>query len=84
MLALLTLRSQDDVNSAWEGKSSYGELKSAVAEAVRQFLGEFQSKLNQVNEPQVLDKLKRDEQAMNEIANATLYRVQQAVGLRQR
>lgn len=66
----------------WEGKSSYGELKRVVAEAVESFLTDFQSRLQNVNDDQLGGKLQADEQAMNEIANATLHRVQQAVGLR--
>ncbi|MBC7581511.1 tryptophan--tRNA ligase [Aeromicrobium sp.] len=66
----------------WEGKSSYGDLKREVAELVKTFLIDFQSKLAEVNDDQLVAKLALDEQAMNEVANATLYRAQQAVGLR--
>lgn len=66
----------------WEGKSSYGDLKREVAELVKDFLTDFQGKLAQVNDEQLAAKLTDDERAMNDVANATLYRVQQAVGLR--
>jgi tryptophanyl-tRNA synthetase len=66
----------------WEGKPSYGDLKREVAELVKDFLTDFQSRLHEVNDEQLAGKLEADERAMNDIANGTLYRVQQAVGLR--
>lgn len=66
----------------WEGKSNYGDLKRAVAELVKDFLHGFQARLRDVNDGELTGKLTADEQAMNEVANATLYKVQQAVGLR--
>ena len=82
MVALLTGRSQADVNTEWEGKSSYGDLKKAVAGAVEQFLADLQDKLAAVDEQELIAKLEIDERAMNEVANATLLKVQRAVGLR--
>jgi len=66
----------------WEGKSGYGDLKREVAEAVRDFLISFQERLRHVDENQLMAKLTDDERVMNEVANATLLKVQQAVGLR--
>ncbi|HEY9714900.1 MAG TPA: hypothetical protein V6C72_15635, partial [Chroococcales cyanobacterium] len=82
MLALLSNKPLDDVIDEWEGKTSYGELKTAVADAVKAFLTDFQGKLAQVNESDLLSKLEADEKAMNDVANTTLLKVQQAVGLR--
>jgi tryptophanyl-tRNA synthetase len=82
ILSLLSNRSKEEVVSEWEGKSSYGELKAAVAESVRNFLSDFQQKLSQVNHDQLMQKLEADEAAMSTVANQTLERVQQAVGLR--
>lgn len=82
ILALLTNESQETVNKEWEGKSSYGDLKKATAAAVESFLLTFQPKLELVDETRVLKKLAEDEKAMNEVANATLHKVQKAVGLR--
>ena len=82
MLAMLTNRSQDEVNTQWTGKTSYGEFKSAVAEAVQAFLADFQAKLGNITDEQLLAKLEQSEQALTLIANATLLRAQQAVGLR--
>jgi tryptophanyl-tRNA synthetase len=84
ILALLSNRQQQEVSSEWEGKSSYGELKSEVAETVKRFLGDFQSKLSEVNQDHLMQKLEADEAAMSTVANTTLERVQQAVGLRPR
>jgi tryptophanyl-tRNA synthetase len=82
ILALLTKKPQTDVNAEWEGKTSYGDLKKVVAEEVRTFLTDFQAKLAQTDETAILKKLEHDEAAMREVANTTLLRVQQAVGLR--
>lgn len=83
-LALLTGRAQDEVNSEWVGKTSYGEFKSAVADAVVGFLEAFQARLNEVSDDRLLAKLEQSELEMTKVANQTLLRAQQAVGLRQR
>lgn len=80
--ALLNKQPITDVAMQWEGKSSYGGLKSAVAELVRTFLAGFQSQLHNVDDKILNDKLTHDEAAMNIIANDTLLRVQKAIGLR--
>jgi tryptophanyl-tRNA synthetase len=80
--SLLSGEPQSVVNEQWEGKSSYGELKSAVAETVQKFLIDFQGKLAMVDERALLAKLEQDEKQMNQVANATLLKVQKAVGLR--
>lgn len=82
MLALLNGKPQAEVNAQFEGKTSYGELKTAVATAVKDFLSDFQAKLAKVDEPKLMQKLTADEAAMNKVANETLLRVQKAVGLR--
>jgi tryptophanyl-tRNA synthetase len=82
ILALLSGRSQADVNAEWEGKTSYGEFKQAVAEAVSAFLTDFQARLAAVDDVQLTAKLETSEAAMRQIAGQTLLRAQQAVGLR--
>jgi tryptophanyl-tRNA synthetase len=82
ILSLLSLQPLDETVQQWEGKSSYGELKGAVAEAVRSFLIDFQSQLENVDEQTLLNKLTASETAMNQAAKVTLMKVQQAVGLR--
>jgi tryptophanyl-tRNA synthetase len=82
MLALLSSREQADVTAEWEGKSSYGDLKQAVAEAVQTFLAEFQARYAAIGDDALLSKLEASEEAVRTTADATLLRVQQAVGLR--
>ncbi len=82
ILALLSDKPQDEVNGQWQGKNSYGELKTAVAGAVKTFLTDIQSKIAQVDQEKLTQKLAADETAMNDVANATLLKVQKAVGLR--
>lgn len=64
------------------GQKQYGPLKAAVADAVGDFLQDFQARLGQVDERTIVDKLEISEKQMNEAADATLLRVQKAVGLR--
>lgn len=64
------------------GQKQYGSLKTAVADAVSAFLSDFQSKLMGVDDDAIQAKLSSSETAMNAVANQTLLRVQQAVGLR--
>lgn len=80
--SLMTNRPQDEVNAEWAGKTSYGEFKKAVAEVVRQFLTDFQSKLAGITDERLLAKLEESEKILAPVANATLLRAQKAVGLR--
>ena len=82
MLSLLTHTKIRDVVNHWQGKTSYGELKQATAEAMRDFLLTFRHRFDQIDEAQILAKLESSEKAAAIIANATLLRVQTAVGLR--
>lgn len=82
IFALLSHKSQAEVNAEWEGKKRYGDLKKVVAEQVGAFLTDFQAKLAEVDEAALLAKLTADEAKMNEVASTTLLRVQKAVGLR--
>lgn len=80
--ALLADRPVADVAAEWEGKTSYGELKAHIAGQVHNFLTDFQQRLATVDDTQLTAKLHAGEDAMRERAEKTLYKVQQAVGLR--
>lgn len=80
--ALLSDEPLDKVIERHDGQTSYGELKQEVADQVHQFLSDFQDRLSRVDETALVAKLEADEKRMNEAAKATLYKVQQAVGLR--
>ncbi|MDB5185978.1 MAG: tryptophanyl-tRNA synthetase, tryptophanyl-tRNA synthetase [Candidatus Saccharibacteria bacterium] len=82
ILALLSNRPQNEVNAEWEGKTSYGDLKKAVAEVVSTFLTDFQARLAGVDDQTLLAKLEASETAMQSVAGQTLYKAQSAVGLR--
>ncbi|HSX00057.1 MAG TPA: tryptophan--tRNA ligase [Patescibacteria group bacterium] len=82
ILALLSGKEQREVTAEWQDKTSYGDLKKAVAKTVADFLENFQTELASVDDQVIQEKLKTSEKKMNEIANATLLRAQQAVGLR--
>lgn len=82
LLALLTNRDVPEVSKEYEGQAMYGPLKTAVADAVTNFLTDFQQRLQQVDDEQLQKKLEDSEAAMREQANQTLNKVQKAVGLR--
>ena len=84
ILSLLRGQSVYEVANELAGETRYGEFKAVVADAVRVFLADFQTKLGQVDDAAVLAKLEASEKAMNDQAGQTLLRVQQAVGLRAR
>lgn len=83
ILALLRNTPVHDVAAEFEGMERYGDFKKIVAGEVASFLNTFQERLASVDMQAVETKLEQSEVAMNEVANATLLRVQQAVGLRQ-
>lgn len=82
ILALLRRQKLDEVIQEFEGMERYGDFKTVVATEVERFLTDFQARLGSVDDASVLTKLETSEQAMSVIANDTLLRVQQAVGLR--
>ncbi len=82
ILALLTDRTISEVSKQYVGQTQYGPLKTAVADAVTKFLADFQSKLAKVDDTPLMQKLESSEKIMREQAEATLLRVQKAVGLR--
>lgn len=82
LLSLLTGKGLQEVISDWEGKERYGDLKHAVAEAMRRFLEDLQGRLARIDDQTLASKLEQSEAVMREAAAATLYKVQKAVGLR--
>ncbi|USN96024.1 MAG: tryptophan--tRNA ligase [Candidatus Nomurabacteria bacterium] len=84
ILALLRSKPLDEVESEFKGQSSYGDFKRVVADEVSQFLTAFQTKLADVDDGAIAAAFEQSEKTANEQANATLLRVQQAVGLRPR
>lgn len=82
ILALLSGESQSEINATWEGSTSYGDLKKAVADVVANFLSDFQANLSTVDEEALIKKLTDCETSLRNTANDTLLRVQRAVGLR--
>lgn len=84
ILALLRATPLDIVVKEFEGETRYGDFKKVVAKEMKEFLTAFQDTLATIDEAAVLQKLETSERAMNDQANTTLRRVQQAVGLRPR
>lgn len=84
ILALIRDVTIDAIIQEFEGQTRYGDFKAIVAGEVEKFLTDFQQKLAQVDNNQVIAKLEQSERDLTLIANATLLRAQQAVGLRPR
>jgi tryptophanyl-tRNA synthetase len=80
--ALLSGETLQAVAEHHQGQTSYGDLKKEVAEQVETFLTELQQRFEAVDMKAVDAKLAESEAQMNDTANATLLRVQKAVGLR--
>ena len=80
--ALTTDVPLQDVIATWSGETKYGELKKKVASSVSQMLEEFQKRLADISDEQVLELLEDGEEYANEVANKKLLEVQKAFGLR--
>lgn len=71
-----------DVIGAWAGNTRYGELKAKVAESVTRMLTDFQAKLAEISDEQVIALLEDGEEYANDVANKKLLEVQRAFKLR--
>jgi tryptophanyl-tRNA synthetase len=79
--AIFTNQKLKDIEAKYLGSDKYGDLKKDVAEVVSQFLEETQLKLNQISDAEVYDVLARGEAEANLIANKTIQKVHQTLGL---
>lgn len=82
ILALLRAQPLEQVIHEFQGQTRYGEFKQVVAAEVERFLSGFQASLAAVDDTAITAKLEQSEHELSVVANATLLRVQQAVGLR--
>src|SRR3989344_1524322 len=80
LVQILKLLKPDDEHKVSD--MTYKELKVIVAETVSEFLKDLQIKLPAIDDKQLMQKLEADEEAMRKVADATLLKVQKAVGLR--
>lgn len=80
--ALINDRPLQDVIGEWSGETHYGDLKRKVAESVEDLLSDFQSKLAEISDEEVLKILETGEKYANEVANKKLLEVQKAFQLR--
>ncbi len=82
ILSLLQGVTLQEITTQFEGQTRYGDFKAVVAEEVKTFLVNFQTKMANIDDNAVIAKLEQSERDLTPIANATLLRAQQAVGLR--
>ncbi len=80
--ALVTNVPLQDVISTWAGETHYGDLKQKVASSVSAMLTDFQAKMAEIKDEDVLALLEKGEKYANEVANKKLYEVQKAFNLR--
>jgi tryptophanyl-tRNA synthetase len=80
--SLLTNSPLDGVINKWKGKKSYGELKSSVAQLIKEFLYDLQAKFNEIDDLEVEKILKDGEKYARHTSDITLHEIQKAVGLR--
>lgn len=80
LLDILTLLggSKDD----FIGHKQYGPLKNEVADRVVDLIENFQARLGEVDDVDILQKVEVSEEAMSQIADSKLFMVQEALGLR--
>ena len=74
--------SKAETLTKWVGTTRYGDLKKAVAVIVRDFLVDFQDKLNNYSDSEIEKILQSGEIKANIVAKETLLRIQKEVGLR--
>lgn len=72
----------ETVVTEWKGQTSYAALKQSAADLVEATLRDFQAKLADVSEQEVLAVLQAHETRMSTVAEAKLAKVQSSVGLR--
>lgn len=82
ILALFTDQPLEAMVAQYQGQTSYGDLKKTVAQATEAFLTDFQANYQQVDMEALQAKLEASEAKMNQVANAALFKVQKAIGLR--
>ena len=80
--ALVTDTPLQDVILRWTGETRYGELKKKVAESVSVMLADFQEKLAQISDADVIKLLEAGEKYANEVADKKLFEAQKAFRLR--
>jgi len=80
--ALVTNTPLSEVVAKWKGVSRYGDLKKQVAASVSEMLSNFQKRVSEISDEEVLSLLEEGERYANEVANKKLSDVQKAVHLR--
>ena len=82
ILNLLTHGQIEETTAKWQGNDNYGAFKKAVADELTNFLTNFQSELQKIDDQKIKDRLQKSETHLQQTANQTLLRAQKAVGLR--
>ena len=70
-----------DVISTWAGETHYGDLKQKVAESVATMLEDFQTRVGEISDDEIIQLLEKGEGYANKTANDKLRKVQECVGL---
>jgi tryptophanyl-tRNA synthetase len=78
--SLLANKPIKNLEKKYEGKG-YGDFKNDLAEVVRQFLVDFQNKLNNISDDQVEKILDKGAERAKAIAEETLRKVKEKIGI---
>jgi len=79
--SLLTDKSVESLEKEYDGKG-YGDFKKDLAEEVAKFLSDFQEKYNSFSDEDVVKILEEGTMKASEIANETMDKVRQLIGVR--
>lgn len=82
IMILLSDNSKNDLVSKYQDSANYAEFKSDAADIVCKFLEDFQTKKQNLDDKQIIDKLVISEKLMNQQANSKIRQIQSAIGLR--
>ena len=82
ILSLLSGKPLQETVGEWSGKTSYGDLKKAVADVVERFLVDFQSRVAEISDDEIIALLEKGEERIRPVATKKIEAVQKVVGLR--
>jgi tryptophanyl-tRNA synthetase len=82
LLQLLTGVTKEMILKEWQGKERYGDLKTAVAQKVSEFLTGLHTELTKISDADVVDYLEQKELLVTDIANKKLQEIETVIGLR--
>ena len=78
--SFLSEKPVEKLEQEYQGKG-YGEFKKDLGEVVRQFLADFQTEYNRIDNERVEEVLKEGKEQVEPVAKETLERVKEKIGI---